>query len=79
LVKKLVLTAVALLAISTGALAVSVGELVKNCGDDSKAHCEGVGYGDAMTECLAQHSAELQPQCKIIVDRVKGGEKVSLF
>jgi len=32
-----------------------------------------------MTECLAQHRAELQPQCKLIVDRVKGGEKVSLF
>jgi hypothetical protein len=79
LAKKLVLAAVAVLAITTGALAVSVGELVKNCGDDSKAYCEGVGYGDAMTECLVQHRAELQLQCKLIVDRIEGGEKVSLF
>ncbi len=60
-------------------MAVSVGELVAKCGDDAKAYCDGVGYGDAMTECLAKQRSKLSGECKVIVDRVKAGEKVSLF
>ena len=67
------------LAFSTQALAVSVWDLSNICGKDAKAYCDGVGYGDAMTECLNTHRAKLSPQCKAIVDRVVGGEKVRLF
>lgn len=76
---KLVLATIAVAAFTTGALAVSVGEIANKCGEDAKAFCKGVGYGDAMTECLATHRTELQPQCKLIVDRIQGGERVSLF
>ncbi len=73
------LAALALAALTTSALAVSVGELAGKCGDDSKKYCEGVGYGDAMTECLLKHRADLQPACRDIVDRIAAGEGVSLF
>jgi len=66
-------------AMATGALAVSVGEIARKCGDDAKAYCDGVGYGDPMTECLAEHRSKLAPQCKVIVDRIRNGENVSLF
>lgn len=62
-----------------GALAVSVGELAGKCGDDAKKYCDGVGYGDAMTQCLEKHHAEISKACAIIVDRVAAGEKVTLF
>lgn len=77
--KRMSAAVILLAALTTGAMAVSVGELVAKCGDDAKAFCEGVGYGDAMTECLAKQRAKLTAECKVIVDRVKGGEKVSLF
>jgi hypothetical protein len=77
--KRISAAVILLAALTTGAMAVSVGELVAKCGDDAKAHCEGVGYGDAMTECLAKQRAKLTAKCKVIVDRVKAGEKVSLF
>ena len=37
------------------------------------------GYGDPMEACLEKHYAKLSPACKAVVDRIKGGEKVSLF
>jgi hypothetical protein len=77
--KRLILAAISVLALTSGALAVSVGEIAGKCGDDAKAYCEGVGYGDAMTQCLAKHRKELKPECKIIVERIEGGERVSLF
>lgn len=77
--KKLTVTAILLAALTTGAMAVSVLELSGKCGDDAKTYCDGVGYGDAMTECLDQHRSKLQAECRVIVDRIKGGEKVSLF
>lgn len=77
--KRMSAAVILLAALTTGAMAVSVGELVAKCGDDAKAFCEGVGYGDAMTECLAKQRAKLTAECKVIVDRVKAGEKVSLF
>jgi len=54
-------------------------EVAGKCGDDAKAYCQGVGYGDAMTDCLATHYSKLHPACRAVVDRIKGGEKVSLF
>ena len=61
------------------AVGMSVMEVAGKCGDDSKIYCADVGYGDAMTQCLAKHYAKLKPDCKTVIDRIKGGEKVSLF
>ena len=66
-------------AFATPAMAVSVGEIIRLCGDDSKAYCKGVGYGDPMQACLASNYKKLSAQCKVVVDRIRGGEKVSLF
>lgn len=77
--RRMTVAAILFAALTTGAMAVSVGELVAKCGDDAKAYCDGVGYGDAMTECLVKQRSELTAECKVIVDRVKAGEKVSLF
>lgn len=77
--KRMTVAVILFAALTSGAMAVSVGELVAKCGDDAKAYCEGVGYGDGMTECLAKQRSRLTAECKVIVDRVKAGEKVSLF
>lgn len=77
--QRLTMTAIVFAALTTSAMAVSVGEIASKCGDDSKAYCEGVGYGDAMTECLSKHRSKLQAECGAVVDRIKDGEKVTLF
>ncbi len=77
--KRPIVAAILFAALTTSAMAVSVGELAGKCGDDAKAYCEGVGYGDAMTECLVKHRAKLQTECGVIVDRIKNGESVTLF
>ena len=65
--------------LSTSALGMSVTEVASKCGDDAKEYCSGVGYGDAMTQCLSAHHAKLKPDCGSVVDRIKNGENVSLF
>ena len=71
--------ALALCVAATGsASAVSLMEVIGKCGDDAKAYCQGVGYGDPMTACLARNKAKLKPECKVIVARIEG-DKVSLF
>ncbi len=65
--------------LTTSALAISVMEVASKCGDDAKAYCNGVGYGDAMTQCLLAHHATLHPDCRSVVDRIKNGERVTLF
>ena len=67
------------LAFTGGALAVSVFEISGKCGDDGKAYCEGVGYGQPMQDCLNAHYKKLSPACKLVMDRINGGEKVSVF
>jgi hypothetical protein len=69
----------AALALTGAAHAVSVWDLQAKCGDDAKAYCKGVGYGDAMQECLNKYKKQLSAPCKLLVDRINGGEKVSLF
>ncbi len=66
-------------ALAGPAQAVTVWELSGICGDDAKAYCDGVGYGDAMTDCLNTHKKKISAGCKVLVDRINGGEKVSLF
>lgn len=60
-------------------MAVSVWELSRVCGDDAKAYCDGVGYGDAMQACLDQNYRTLSDGCQAIMDRIRAGEGVSLF
>ena len=72
--------ALALTLVATGsALAVSVFEISGKCGDDGKKYCEGVGYGQAMSDCLNAHYKQLSPDCKLVMDRINKGEKVSVF
>jgi hypothetical protein len=77
--KRIALAVATSLILTSGVLAVSIGEMAGTCGDDAKEHCDGVGYGDAMQQCLETHYAELTPECQAIIDRLKGGEGVSLF
>ena len=72
--------AVAALLLTTGAAnAVSIWELSDKCGDDAKLYCEGVGYGDAMQDCLQESYVKLVPQCKAVMDRINDGEPVTLL
>ena len=76
--KTIYLAAIMLLA--TGqAMAVSVWELSQACGDDAKQYCDGVDYGEAMQQCIDAHYDEVSPACQAITDRLRTGEKVSLF
>ncbi|MGV8831690.1 MAG: hypothetical protein ACOH2N_06930 [Devosia sp.] len=68
-----------MLALTGLAQAVSVGELIGKCGDDGKAWCAGVGYGEPMQQCLDAHYSSLSPACKSVMDRLRAGERVYLF
>jgi hypothetical protein len=65
--------------LTSSALAVSVGEIIRICGDDSAKYCQGVGYGDPMQACLEANFGKLSETCKLVVDRIRNGERVSLF
>lgn len=77
--KRLALAAAVCAALTTASFAVSVGEIISNCGDDSDVYCKGVGYGDPMQACLVANYSKLSKECKVIVDRLRNGETVSLF
>ncbi len=66
-------------ALTTSSLAVSVGEIISKCGSDSDLYCKGVGYGDPMQACLVANYSKLSKECKVVVDRIRNGEAVSLF
>ena len=74
-----VLSVMAVLILTAPAMAVSIGEMARDCGEDSKVYCQGVGYGEAMQQCLDSHFDALTPACKAIIERLNGGERVSLF
>ena len=59
--------------------AVSLSEVIRKCGDDGKALCKGVGYGQPMQDCLVAKKSKVSPQCKPIIDRLEKGEKVGIF
>lgn len=71
--------ALALVTAATPALAVSLSQVIRDCGDDGKTFCKGVGYGQPMQDCLAAHKQSLKPQCQAVVTRLQNGEKVHLF
>lgn len=77
--KRLALAVAICAALTTSSLAVSVGEIISKCGSDSDLYCKGVGYGDPMQECLEANYAKLSDNCRAVVDRIRNGEKVSLF
>lgn len=77
--RMLALSTALVLALVTTANAVSVGELIGRCGDDAKAYCEGVGYGAPMQKCLDANYKKLSESCRQVMDRIRAGEKVSLF
>lgn len=76
---RMVIAVLAALALTGAANAVSVWDLQAKCGDDAKQFCKGVGYGDAMQECLNKYKKQISAPCKVLVDRINSGEKVSLF
>lgn len=77
--KRLIIAGALCLGLGSSAFAVSVGEIIGKCGEDSDKYCKGVGYGDPMQACLEANYAKLSKDCKVVVDRIRGGEKVSLF
>jgi len=76
---KSVYIAVIMLLATGQAMAVSVWELSRTCGDDAKIWCDGVGYGEAMQTCIDANYDNVSQACQAIADRIRGGEKVSLF
>jgi hypothetical protein len=79
MIKLSFVTMTILLFTSASAWAVSLMDVIGKCGDDAKTYCQGVGYGDPMTACLAKYKVKLKPDCRLIVDRIEAGDRVSLF
>jgi len=67
------------LLLAGAAQAVSLGEVIRSCGDDGKAYCAKVSYGKPMQDCLIAHEPELGAACKGVVEKLKKGEHVTLF
>lgn len=67
------------LVFAQAAYAVSVGELAGKCGDDAKVYCKGVGYGSPMQECLDKSYKKLSGECQLVMQRLRDGERVTLF
>ena len=76
--RKIILT-LTIIAMTSAAQAVSLSQVIRDCGDDSKAFCKGVGYGKPMQACLLSHRAKLTPACRVVVGRLEKGEPVRLF
>ncbi len=70
---------VAVLAAVSSANAVSLRQVMRDCGDDSRAHCTGVGYGQPMQDCLSRQKDKLSEECRKVVERLEKGEKVGIF
>lgn len=75
----LVLTFAAIAGTADAANAVGLRQVIRDCGDDGKAYCDGVGYGAPMQACLARNYKKLTPACKSVMDRLNGGESVEIF
>jgi len=77
-----VATALALAAVvgqSGAANAVGLRQVIRDCGDDGRAYCDGVGYGAPMQTCLARNYKKLPPACKGVMDRLNKGESVEIL
>jgi hypothetical protein len=76
---RLIIAVISIFAFMTSAQAVSLSQVIRDCGDDSKTYCKNVGYGKPMQLCLSSHRAQLKPACRLIVGRLEKGEPVRLF
>ena len=65
--------------LATSAHAVSLREIIRDCGPDGRLYCKNVSYGAPMQACLSKNKGKLTPVCKAIVVRLDKGEKVRLF
>ena len=65
--------------LASSAHAVSLREVIRDCGPDGKLYCKGVSYGAPMQACLSKNKGKLTPVCRAIVNRLDKGEKVKLF
>ncbi|MDZ7823822.1 MAG: hypothetical protein U5K75_07115 [Ahrensia sp.] len=63
----------------TAVNAASLREVIRTCGEDGKKFCQGVGYGKPMQTCLSKNKASVTPKCKVLINRLDAGEKVTLF
>jgi hypothetical protein len=68
-----------LLLFTAPADAVGLRQVIRDCGADGKAYCEGVGYGAPMQACLARNKKRLAPACRAVIDRLEKGEDVEIF
>jgi hypothetical protein len=67
------------LLLTVTAQAVTVWEIRRVCGTDSKSYCPKVGYGEPMKACLNRNITKLVPACKAVMGRINAGESVTLF
>ena len=74
--KIIVITA---LLFTTPAMAVSLSQVIRDCGDDGKKFCDGVARGQPMQDCLASHKPKLKSACQAIITRLQNGDKVRLL
>jgi hypothetical protein len=72
-------TALAAILLSQPSGAVGLRQVIRDCGADGKAFCEGVGYGAPMQACLSRNKKRLAPACRTIIDRLDNGEQVEIF
>jgi hypothetical protein len=77
--KTLAATFLSILLFNNAAHAVTVWEIRRICGADSKTYCPKVGYGDPMKACLNKNITKLAPACKAVMGKINSGEKVTLF
>lgn len=69
----------AALLLATSAHAISLREVIRDCGPDGKLYCKNASYGAPMQACLSKNKAKLTPVCRAIIVRLDKGEKVRLF
>jgi hypothetical protein len=77
--RRAIFAVLVVLAFAGAAHAVSLRQVMRDCGDDSRAYCKDVGYGQPMQACLASNRAKLTDACRAIVERLEKGEKVGIF
>lgn len=70
---------VSLLLAAAPAWAIPLRQVIRDCGADGKAYCEGVGYGAPMQTCLARNKKKLAPACRAVIEWLEKGEEVEIF
>jgi hypothetical protein len=74
-----ILVSLLLIAAAAPASAVPLRTVIRDCGGDGKAYCDGVGYGAPMQACLSRNKKRLVPACRAIIERLEKGEEVEIF